>query len=175
MTVVYEKLIRLVGFDPRPTRVAGGKPKLDPRIPELNRSGAALNWLILRDPDHDAPCASELIDHRTRRGRFPPAGRRPDRRRRAPAPALLAPPPSSRELVNHRLSLCRRRASGIACQRCAVESAGASALAPCLPSDRPTPSDPSSLMADAEVRYAHKNTPPHPADFGRDQPEERSD
>ena len=74
MTVVYyavegdtdapvaEKLIRLVGFDPRPTRVAGGKPKLDPRIPELNRSGAALNWLILRDLDHDAPCASELID-----------------------------------------------------------------------------------------------------------------
>ena len=31
------------------------------------------------------------------------------------------------------------------------------------------PSDPSSLMADAEVRYAHKNTPPYPADFGRDQ------
>ena len=67
MTVVYEKLIRLVGFDPRPTRVAGGKPKLDPRIPELNRSGAALNWLILRDLDHDAPCASELIDRRTSR------------------------------------------------------------------------------------------------------------
>lgn len=59
---VAEKLIRLVGFEPRPTRVAGGKPKLDPRIPELNRSGTALNWLILRDLDHDAPCASELID-----------------------------------------------------------------------------------------------------------------
>jgi hypothetical protein len=58
---VAEKLIRLVGFEPRPTRVAGGKPKLDPRIPELNRSGAGLNWLILRDLDHDAPCASELI------------------------------------------------------------------------------------------------------------------
>ena len=57
MTVVYEKLTRLVGFDPCPTRVAGGKPKLDPRIPELNRSGAALNWLILRDLDHDAPAS----------------------------------------------------------------------------------------------------------------------
>ena len=74
MTVVYyavegdtdvpvaEKLIRLVGFDPRPTRVAGGKLSLDQRIPELNRSGAALNWLIMRDLDNDAPCASELID-----------------------------------------------------------------------------------------------------------------
>lgn len=74
MTVVYyavegdtdapvaEKLIRLAGFDPRPTRVAGGKSLLDPRIPALNRSGIALNWLIIRDLDHDAPCASELID-----------------------------------------------------------------------------------------------------------------
>lgn len=73
MTVVYyavegdtdvpvaEKLIRSVGFEPRATRVAGGKPKLDPRIPELNRSGSELNWLILRDLDNDAPCAPELI------------------------------------------------------------------------------------------------------------------
>ena len=59
---VAERLIRLVGFEPHPIRVAGGKPKLDPRIPELNRSGAALNWLILRDLDQDASCASELID-----------------------------------------------------------------------------------------------------------------
>ena len=74
MTVVYyavegdsdvpvaEKLIRLVGFEPRPTRVAGGKATLDSRIPELNRSGAALNWLVIRDLDHDAPCASQLIE-----------------------------------------------------------------------------------------------------------------
>lgn len=59
---VAEKLIRLVGLNPFPTRVAGGKPKLDPRIIELNRSGAALNWLIIRDLDHDAPCASKLVD-----------------------------------------------------------------------------------------------------------------
>lgn len=74
MTVVYyavegetdvpvaEKLIRLVGPAPIPMRAAGGKSKLDARIPELNRSGAALNWLILRDLDHDGPCASALID-----------------------------------------------------------------------------------------------------------------
>ena len=71
MTVVYyavegetdipvaERLIRLAGLAPRPTRVAGGKSQLDARIPALNRSGVALNWLILRDLDHDAPCASE--------------------------------------------------------------------------------------------------------------------
>lgn len=74
MTVVYfavegetdvpvaERLIRLAGLDPRPTRVAGGKSQLDARIPALNRSGVALNWLILRDLDRDAPCASGLID-----------------------------------------------------------------------------------------------------------------
>lgn len=74
MTVVYyavegetdvpiaEKLIHLVGLLPYQIRAAGGKSKLDARIPELNRSGAALNWLILRDLDHDSPCASALID-----------------------------------------------------------------------------------------------------------------
>ena len=73
MTVVYyavegdtdvpvaEHLIRLVGLYPRATRVAGGKSQLDQRIPALNRSGVALNWLILRDLDRDAPCASALI------------------------------------------------------------------------------------------------------------------
>lgn len=62
MTVVYyavegdtdapvaEKLIRLVGLDPFPTRAAGGKPKLDPRIPELNRHEALLPALPVADP-----------------------------------------------------------------------------------------------------------------------------
>ena len=59
---VAEHLIRLVGLYPRATRVAGGKSQLDARIPALNRSGGALNWLILRDLDRDAPCASALID-----------------------------------------------------------------------------------------------------------------
>lgn len=27
----------------------------------MNRSGASINWLILHDLDHDAPCASALI------------------------------------------------------------------------------------------------------------------
>lgn len=59
---VAERMIRFAGLDPRPTRTAGGKSRLDPRIPEMNRSGASINWLILRDLDHDAPCASALIE-----------------------------------------------------------------------------------------------------------------
>ena len=74
MTVVYytvegdtdvpvaERLIQLVGRDPCPTSVAGGKSKLDARIAGVNRSGAAINWLILRDLDRDAPCAPSLIE-----------------------------------------------------------------------------------------------------------------
>lgn len=59
---IAQRLIRFVGFRPQEAIVAGGKSKLDPRIPALNRSGARINWLILRDLDHDAPCASQLID-----------------------------------------------------------------------------------------------------------------
>lgn len=58
---VAERLVRLVGLRPQKTVVAGGKHRLDPRIPALNRSATHLNWLILRDLDHDAPCASQLI------------------------------------------------------------------------------------------------------------------
>ena len=73
MTVVYfavegytdvavaERMIRLVGREPRPTRMGGGKSRLDVRIPDLNRSASAINWLILRDLDHDAPCPSALV------------------------------------------------------------------------------------------------------------------
>ena len=58
---VAERLVRLVGLRPQKTVVAEGKHKLDLRILALNRSGTHLNWLILRDLDHDAPCASRLI------------------------------------------------------------------------------------------------------------------
>ena len=58
---VARRLIRLVGFQPREAIVAGGKSKLDLRVRALNRSGAQVNWLVLRDLDHDAPCASQLI------------------------------------------------------------------------------------------------------------------
>lgn len=59
---VAQRLIRWIGFQPQEAIVAGGKSKLDRRVPALNRSGVRINWLILRDLDHDAPCASLLID-----------------------------------------------------------------------------------------------------------------
>ena len=65
---IAQRLIRLVGFQPQEAIVAGGKSKLDPRIPALNRSGAQVNWLILRDLDRDAPCASQLIGDLLRGG-----------------------------------------------------------------------------------------------------------
>ena len=58
---VAKRLVQLVGLRPQEAVVAGGKSRLDPRIPKLNRSGAHLNWLILRDLDHDSPCASQLV------------------------------------------------------------------------------------------------------------------
>ena len=60
---VADRMIRFVGREPRATRASGGKSRLDARIAELNRSGSAINWLILRDLDHDAPCPPALIAH----------------------------------------------------------------------------------------------------------------
>ena len=69
---VAERMIRSVGLEPYRAVVARGKSQLDPRIPDLNRSGTRLNWLILRDLDHDAPCASALIEHLVPHARLSP-------------------------------------------------------------------------------------------------------
>ena len=58
---IAQRLIQLVGLRAQQAVVAGSKSKLDPRVRKLNRSAAQLNWLVLRDLDHDAPCASELV------------------------------------------------------------------------------------------------------------------
>ena len=38
------------------------KSKIDAKLREFNRSSEHLNWFILRDLDHDAECASQLIE-----------------------------------------------------------------------------------------------------------------
>ena len=58
---VAERLIGLVGLEPNAVVTGPGAPNLDPRIPEFNRSGEHVNWLILRDLDHDASCPAELV------------------------------------------------------------------------------------------------------------------
>lgn len=65
---VAQRLVQLVGLRPQEAVIAGGKSELDPRIPSLNRSGAHMNWLILRDLDCDSPCPSQLI-HRLLKAR----------------------------------------------------------------------------------------------------------
>jgi len=61
-TPVADKLIRLVGGTPRRILVAGGKTKLDPKVPGLNGVAQAVPWLVLRDLDDDADCAPDLVD-----------------------------------------------------------------------------------------------------------------
>jgi hypothetical protein len=41
---------------------AGGKTRLDPKIPSYNRAAAIAPWLVLRDLDADAPCPSQLAE-----------------------------------------------------------------------------------------------------------------
>jgi len=58
--VVASKLIDNTGAHIAQFVVADGKTRLDPKIPGLNRSGAGMNWLILRDLDRD-DCAPGLL------------------------------------------------------------------------------------------------------------------
>lgn len=58
---VAERLIQLVGGTPNRVLVAGGKSKLDPKIPGLNGVAQASPWLVLRDLDCDAACAPDLV------------------------------------------------------------------------------------------------------------------
>ena len=60
---VAERLIGLLGLEPHAVVTGPGAPNLDARIPEFNRSGEHVNWLILRDLDHDASCPAELVLH----------------------------------------------------------------------------------------------------------------
>ena len=58
---VAERLIGLSGLEPHAVVTGPGAPNLDARIPEFNRSGEHVNWLILRDLDHEASCPAELV------------------------------------------------------------------------------------------------------------------
>jgi len=64
---VAERLIRHVGLIAQRAVVAGGAPRLDRRIPDLIRSAAHINWLVLRDLDREG-CAPELLHRLYPRG-----------------------------------------------------------------------------------------------------------
>ena len=59
---VAERLIRYVGREPQQVLVAHGKSRLDRRIRRILQTAGALDWLILRDLDNDAPCAAALVE-----------------------------------------------------------------------------------------------------------------
>ncbi len=61
---VAAKLIQLAGCIPRRVLTAGGKSRLDPKIPGYNRSGEHLCWLVLRDLDHDddGTCVPDVLE-----------------------------------------------------------------------------------------------------------------
>lgn len=58
---VAERMLGSAGLEPYEPIVTQGKTRLDPLIPGLNRAAAGMNWLILRDLDHDAHCPPALI------------------------------------------------------------------------------------------------------------------
>lgn len=60
--VVARRIVRESGLEPGVEYSKLGKTKLDPKIEGYNRASLASDscWLVLRDLDHDAACASEL-------------------------------------------------------------------------------------------------------------------
>lgn len=57
------RLIGTVGMNPRATLIAGGKPKLDPKLPGYNAAARHSAWLVLRDLDHDdaGSCVPDMV------------------------------------------------------------------------------------------------------------------
>ena len=58
-----KRLIEAVDMNPTATFIAGGKPKLDPKLPGYNAAGRHSAWLVLRDLDHDdaGRCVPSLV------------------------------------------------------------------------------------------------------------------
>jgi len=56
------RLFASVGLpDPPTIHVTRGKDQLDRKLPGINRAARGSSWLVLRDLDHDADCAPELV------------------------------------------------------------------------------------------------------------------
>lgn len=55
-----------VGLSAFAENPAGGKSRLDPLLPRYNSSAGHVRWFVLRDLDHDEPCAPALISRLVR-------------------------------------------------------------------------------------------------------------
>lgn len=64
LTDVYtaKSLMKLLRLKPGAISSARSKSRIDAKLQEFNRSSSHLNWFILRDLDHDADCAPQLLE-----------------------------------------------------------------------------------------------------------------
>src|SRR5690349_4382150 len=58
---VLQRICRSLDLQVGPTFVANGKARLDARLPGYNNAARYSPWLVVRDLDHDAVCAPDLI------------------------------------------------------------------------------------------------------------------
>jgi hypothetical protein len=61
-TAVARRLLRHVDLSAGLIYEAGGKSKLDQKLPAYNNAARNAPWLVLRDMDQDAPCAPTLVE-----------------------------------------------------------------------------------------------------------------
>lgn len=59
---VARRLLTHIGLDAGPIHEKNGKNGLDKRLTGYNNAAANAPWLVLRDLDHDAPCAGDLVN-----------------------------------------------------------------------------------------------------------------
>lgn len=59
---VLRRLCSGAGLRVGTEHVTGGKAKLDQRLGGYNNAARFAPWIVLRDLDHDAPCASALLE-----------------------------------------------------------------------------------------------------------------
>ena len=64
LTDIYAaiNLIKLLQLKRGAISSVRSKSKIDAKLQEFNRSSRHLNWFILRDLDHDAKCAPQLME-----------------------------------------------------------------------------------------------------------------
>lgn len=61
-TAIARRLVRHAGLSAGSIYAAGGKSKLDQKLPGYNNAARNAPWLVLRDMDQDAPCAPTLVE-----------------------------------------------------------------------------------------------------------------
>ncbi len=58
---VLEAIFNKLNLELCTVYVAYGKPRLDINLPRYNSAARFAPWIVLRDLDHDAPCAPQLV------------------------------------------------------------------------------------------------------------------